>query len=112
MLSTSKPLQIGGTMPGSLQYPLIITQVTNQEDFNEVSKVFPSENYQFENNLRGILWRARLYLWLWSFKIFSSIFIIKSGFPTDFTPFNPGLEIKFALDEAEKLKSQVVFGGK
>lgn len=46
-----------------------------------------------------MLWRARLALWLWAFKVFSSKFIFKSGFPTDFTPFAPGLEMKYAIEE-------------
>lgn len=39
-----------------------------------------------------MLWRARLALWLWAFKVFSR-------FPTDFTPFAPGLEMKYAIEE-------------
>lgn len=58
-----------------------------------------------------MLWRLRLGLWLWSFKVFSSKFLFKSGFPTDFTPFQPGLEMKFAVEEGEKKKAQIVFGG-
>ena len=33
------------------------------------------------------------------------------GFPEDFHPFIPGLEMKFALEEAEKLKTKLVLGG-
>lgn len=33
------------------------------------------------------------------------------AFPTDFHPFIPGLEMKLALEEAEKLNSKVVLGG-
>lgn len=33
------------------------------------------------------------------------------GFPSDFKPFTPGLETKFALEEAEKLGSNIYFGG-
>lgn len=95
-----------------LSTKLSLQKVTNQADFTQVSKVFQPEHYQFENNFRGILWQLRLSLWLWSFKIFSSTFIIKSGFPTDFSPFHPGLEMKFAIEEGEKAKSKVVFGGK
>lgn len=59
-----------------------------------------------------MLWKARLALWLWAFKVFSSKFIFKSGFPTDFTPFAPGLEMKYAIEEGEKNKAKIVFGGK
>jgi hypothetical protein len=53
-----------------------------------------------------------LSVWLWSFKIFSSNLIIKLGFPTDFTPFHPGLEMKYAIEEGEKANARIVFGGK
>lgn len=33
------------------------------------------------------------------------------SYPADFTPFTPGLEIKFALEAAEKAKSKIHFGG-
>lgn len=33
------------------------------------------------------------------------------GFPVEFNPFTPGLEMKFALEEAEKINSKVVFLG-
>ena len=34
-----------------------------------------------------------------------------ASFPNDFTPFTPGLEVKFAIEEAEKLGAEAVFGG-
>jgi hypothetical protein len=33
------------------------------------------------------------------------------NFPSDFTPFTPGLEIKFAIEAAEKNKAKVHFAG-
>lgn len=33
------------------------------------------------------------------------------NFPEDFTPFSPGLEMKFALEAAEKNNAKVHFGG-
>lgn len=33
------------------------------------------------------------------------------GFPVEYNPFTPGLEVKFALEEAEKINSKVVFLG-
>jgi hypothetical protein len=36
---------------------------------------------------------------------------IISNFPEDFTPFTPGLEMKYALESAEKNNSQIFFGG-
>lgn len=33
------------------------------------------------------------------------------SFPNDFSPFTPGLEIKFAIEEATKMGSETIFGG-
>lgn len=33
------------------------------------------------------------------------------GFPVEFNPFRPGLEMKYAIEEAEKLNSKVIFMG-
>jgi len=44
--------------------------------------------------------------------IFVFCFIWNSlAFPSDFHPFIPGLEIKYAIEEANKLKVPVVLGG-
>lgn len=56
------------------------------------------------NNLRGILWRVRYYLWLYKMSMFLNL-------PNDFTPFTPGLEIKYALEAAEQNKAKIHFGG-
>lgn len=39
------------------------------------------------------------------------MFFFPIAFPKEFSPFTPGLEMKFALEGAEKLKSNVVLGG-
>ena len=72
---------------------VIIIQVGNQADFSGVSSSFSCDNYTFENNLRGILWRLRYYSWCAMMKGVAS-------FPNDFNPFTPGLETKFAIEEA------------
>lgn len=69
-----------------------------------MSSNFPCDQYVFHNNLRGILWRLRYYLWM-------AITHAATNFPSDFTPFTPGLEIKFALEAAEKNKAKIHFGG-
>lgn len=51
-----------------------------------------------------MLWRARYYVWM-------ATMHLAAGFPADFTPFTPGLEIKFALEAAEKNNSKIHFGG-
>jgi hypothetical protein len=109
--STFKQLLSGGATLNKPMYHFTLFQVNNQEDFSQVSKVFTAEDYKIEKNFRGLLWNVRLALWLWSFKIFSSNLHFKSGFPTDFTPFSPGLEAKFAIEEGEKNKAKIVFGG-
>jgi hypothetical protein len=43
-------------------------KVDNQELFSEVSKDFPETPYKFENHLRGLLFRARLYAWKHTFE--------------------------------------------
>ena len=34
-----------------------------------------------------------------------------ANFPIDFNPFTPGLESKFALEEAQKVGAETIFGG-
>lgn len=46
----------------------------------------------------------RFYSWLWSINWYKAL-------PTDFHPFTPGLEMKFALEEAVKNNSKVILGG-
>jgi hypothetical protein len=69
-----------------------------------LSHEFPEEKYNFTNNPRGFMWRLRYYLWVCPMRILLN-------FPEDFTPFTPGLEIKFALDGAVKNNSEIMFGG-
>jgi len=38
-------------------------------------------------------------------KCFQVNSFLNQGFPTDFTPFHPGLEMKFAIEEGEKNKA-------
>lgn len=40
-----------------------------------------------------------------------SVVHMSINFPEDFTPFTPGLEIKYALEAAEKSKAKIHFGG-
>lgn len=45
-------------------------------------------------NPRGIMFKIRLYLWLAVVDAFKA-------FPNSFSPFTPGLEMKFAIDAAK-----------
>lgn len=57
-----------------------------------------------ENNLRGLIFKAKFYPWLFIINWFK-------GFKDDFHPFIPGLEMKFAIEEAKKLNKPVILGG-
>lgn len=50
------------------------------------------------------MFKIKLYTWLYGINWFKS-------FPTDFHPFIPGLEMKYALETAEALGKNVVLGG-
>lgn len=54
--------------------------------------------------MRGLIFKFRFFSWL------GALTLIKD-FPKDFHPFVPGLEVKLAIEEAEKLKIPVQFGG-
>lgn len=47
------------------------------------------------NNFRDLVFKVKLYTWLWGANWFKA-------FPRDFHPFTPGLEAKFAIEEAKK----------
>lgn len=78
--------------------------MNNQAEFSRAISGLSSQPYKFENNLRGILWRLRYYSWVIAMKN-------ALGFPEDFDPFTPGLETKFAIEEAVKLGVKPIFGG-
>mmetsp|Transcript_85 Transcript_85/g.17 ORF Transcript_85/g.17 Transcript_85/m.17 type:complete len:122 (+) Transcript_85:317-682(+) len=50
------------------------------------------------------MFKAKLYTWLTAISAFTA-------FPNDFNPFTPGLEMKLAMEAAEKLNKPVVLGG-
>lgn len=50
------------------------------------------------------MFKLKFYSWLWCINWYKA-------FPSDFHPFTPGLEMKFALEEALKVKSKVILGG-
>ena len=51
-----------------------------------------------------MIFRLRLYPWLLATKFIRA-------FTNDFHPFIPGMEIKYAYQEAKKLNAEVVLGG-
>jgi hypothetical protein len=64
-------------------------------------------NFSLENgarNFRNAVFWARLYTFLYQMdKI--------RGFGTEFNMFTPGLEMKFAIEEAQKHNAKIVYGG-
>ena len=64
-------------------------------------------NFSLENgarNFRNTVFWARLYTWLYSMdKI--------RGFGNEFNMFTPGLEMKLAIEGAQKHNAKIVFGG-
>lgn len=66
--------------------------------------IMKCSNLKIDDNVRSIGFMIRLYSWL---------FVVNymKHFPKDFHPFIPGLEMKFALESAKKVKAQVVLGG-
>jgi len=65
-------------------------------------KSYDFESY-IENGPRDLVFKIKLYLWLYGINWFKGIFYFKSfkAFPTDFHPFIPGLEMKYAMEAAE-----------
>jgi len=63
-----------------------------------------TQEWEADNGLRGLVFKARFYPWLASMSTIAAL-------PSDFKPFTPGLEMKFAIEEAIKNDSKLVFGG-
>jgi len=78
---------------------------TTQQQMNEFThdfqKCFPQHK---RNNLRGLGFKSRLNSFLYAAQICMS-------FPDDFHPFTPGLEMKYAIEEANKHNANVHFAG-
>jgi hypothetical protein len=77
-------------------------QVPTQRLFSKAAKDFPETSYNFENNLRGILFRARYLTWKYAFESSLRKDINHSGFTKDFNFFTPGLETAYALKYASQ----------
>jgi len=82
-----------------------LKKINSQSDLNEHNTVLRSANdWSLENNPRGIIFKLRFYPWI---ATMLSLFRL----PKDFHPFTPGLETKWAIEEAVKAKSEILFGG-
>lgn len=64
-------------------------------------------------SIRNWIFWLKFYTWLAAINTakgsYSYLSII--AFNSDFHPFIPGLEVKYAIEEAQKLNSKVMFGG-
>jgi len=79
--------------------------IDSQRDLNFYNPLLrQTQEWNVENNPRSLIFKARFYPF---------IFLVMQmfGFPSSFHPFTPGLEMKYAIEEALKLDSKVIFGG-
>jgi hypothetical protein len=67
--------------------------------------------YYFPPNLRKLLFHSRWIMFKALFKMLYGILNNNLALPHEFTPILPGLEVKYALEEAEKLNAKIVFLG-
>jgi hypothetical protein len=65
----------------------------------ELSKAF---EYEFPLNSRKIIHKLK---WV----AFNGLWKLNYTLPLEYNPFTPGLEVKYAIEEAEKLNSNVVY---
>lgn len=79
--------------------------VKSQEEMDlaakELSHAF---DYELPLNSRQVSYKAK-----WA--IFNALWKWNYALPMEYNPFTPGLEVKFAVEEAEKLNSNVVYLG-
>jgi len=68
---------------------------------DEFQTCFPEHK---SNTFRGMMFKARWAGFRWMYQFLAS-------FPDDFHPFTPGLEMKLAIEEAQKLNAHVDFAG-
>ncbi len=87
------------------KYAQFLRHVKSQEEMNLAVKDL-QETFEFPTtlNLRNLAFKSR-----WAFFLFFSKFLF--GLPKEYNPFAPGLEVKYALEEANSLNSQIVYLG-
>ena len=81
-------------------------EVTNQREMTDLNSEFKSLAFYRprDYNFRGVIFQLRWLIWTSALRLYS-------GFPTTFHPFQPGLEIKNAVEAAQEVGSEVVFAG-
>lgn len=82
--------------------------VESQEEFNQYSETLDKfshpKTFNMWNPTRAPFFWMRYYL-------YTALFKFHYGFPANYTFLKPGLEIKFALEEAEKQGAKTYFLG-
>ncbi|EGR31941.1 hypothetical protein IMG5_099690 [Ichthyophthirius multifiliis] len=82
-----------------------VQNVKCQQELNLYNASFKKAfNWNLDNSIRNIIFKSKFYSWLLVINWFKAT-------PNDFHPFVPGLEMKFAIEEAQKLQIPVTLGG-
>ena len=82
-----------------------LRHVKSQEEMSlSVKDLQENFKVKFDSNLRTLAFNLR---WAY-FVLFSKFFF---GVPVEYNPFAPGLEVKYALEEAQSLNSKIVYLG-
>lgn len=82
-----------------------IKNVETQSDLNlYTTSLRSTQEWHMENNPRSLIFKLRFFPWL-------TILYNMFGFPSTFHPFTPGLEMKYAVEEAKKLNCNLIFAG-
>jgi pheromone shutdown protein TraB len=80
----------------------------NQEQFNringELNDILFKRVNELPNNLRGLMVKSRFYAW-------AGFMNLHMNFPNDFNPIQPGVEILWGLQAAEKVGASVKYFG-
>jgi len=83
----------------------LLDNIKTQKDLNLYSSFLTSAyDFYHENNLRGLIFKMKLYPFLFAMKNILRL-------PSDFHPFTPGLEMKYAIEEAQKADAELLYGG-
>lgn len=89
--------------------------MNNQGEFNRYHKHFSSAwDFNVENgvrNVRNTVFWAKFYPWLAAINSVRCIPSLDSVLGNDFNIFSPGLEVKYAIEEALQHNSQIHYGG-
>ncbi len=95
---TSKPPKTGGTMPNTLPYFYHNFRLTIKKIFLSLASPSNPKTINSKITLEAFSGNFDSNSGSGPSKFFHVLKKIITGFPTDFTPFTPGLEIKYAIE--------------